>query len=141
MAQISAITEHVKYLHLGYHCFFAPIPAPSEYSDYAGFWEASNWWSDFVTVQSKIDSSDNRVDYVLAGEVLSEIVTKWIDDPSDDFRDDYEHRFAIHHADLSVNNIYVDEDFNITCIIDWAFCSAVPLSMLLKKKASYISCA
>ena len=29
--------------------------------------------SDFVTVQSKIDSSDNRVDYVLAGEVLLEI--------------------------------------------------------------------
>lgn len=130
-AQILAFIEHVKYLHLGHHCFFAPIPASSEYSDYAGFWEASNWWSDFVTVQSKIDSSDNRVDYVLAGEVLSEIVTKWIDDPSEDFRDAYEHRFAIHHADLSVNNIYVDEDFNITCIIDWAFCSAVPLSMLL----------
>ena len=29
--------------------------------------------SDFVTVQSKIDSSDNRVGYVLAGEVLLEI--------------------------------------------------------------------
>jgi len=38
---------------------------------------------------------------------------------------------VIHHPDLSVNNIFVDEEFNITCIIDWAFCSTVPLSILL----------
>ena len=71
-AQISAFIEHAKCLPLGYHCFLAPIPARSEYDDYARFRKASNWWSDFVTVQSKIDSSDNRVDYVIAGEVLPE---------------------------------------------------------------------
>lgn len=123
-AQVSAFIEHVKYLPLGHHCFFVPVPAPSEYEDYAQFRDASCWWSDFVTVQSKIDSSDNRADYVIAGEILSEIATKWTDDG-------LRNRFAIHHADLSVNNIYVDEDFNITCIIDWAFSSAVPMSMLL----------
>jgi len=115
-AQISAFVEHVKYLPLGHHCFFAPVPARSEYDDYAGYRKASDWWSDFVTVQSKIDSSDNRADYVIVGEILSETITKWADDLSDG---DREHRFVLHHPDLSVNNIYIDEDFNITCIIDW----------------------
>jgi len=96
--------------------------------DDAKFRKASDWWSDFVTVQSKIDSADNRADYVIAGEILSETITDWAEDLSEG---DHEHRFVLHHPDLSVNNIYVDEDFNITCIIDWAFCSAVPLSMLL----------
>jgi len=130
-AQILAFFEHVKYLPLGHHCFFAPIPAQSEYDDYAEFRGASDSWSDFVTVQSKIDGSDNRSDYVIAGEMLSETVTKWTNDLSDALLSDHEHRFAIHHPDLNVNNIFVDEEFNITCIIDWAFCSAVPLSMLL----------
>lgn len=118
-AHVSAFLEHVKYLQLSHHCFFAPIPARSEYNDYAGFRKASDGWSDFVTVQSKIDSSENRSDYVIVGEVLSEIITLLND------------RFSIHHPYFSVDNIFVDEDFNITCIIDWAFCSSVPLSILL----------
>lgn len=129
-AQISAFLEHVKYLPLSHHCFFAPIPAPSEYDDNAEFQKVSDWWSDFVTVQSKIDGSDNRVDYVIAGEILSETITKCTRELSDVLNGS-ERRFAIHHPDLNVNNIFVDEDLNITCIIDWAFCSAVPLSMLL----------
>ena len=40
MAQISVIVKHVKYLHLGHHCFFTPITAPSENSDYAGMPQA-----------------------------------------------------------------------------------------------------
>lgn len=40
-------------------------------------------------------------------------------------------KFLICHPDLSVNNIYVDKDYNITCIIDWAFASTIPESMLL----------
>ena len=127
-AQVLAFTQHVKYLPLSHHCFFAPIPAADEYDDDVQFRDASNWWSDFVTVQSKIDSSDNRADYVIAADILSEIITSWF---NEGVRDACEPRFALHHADLNVNNIYVDKDLNITCIIDWAFCSAVPLSMLL----------
>ena len=130
-AHVSAFLEHVKYLQLGHHCFFAPIPARNEYDDYAGFRKASDWWSDFVTVQSKIDGSDNRTDYVIAEEMLSEMITRWTDDVSKFLLNDRKHRFSIHHPDFSVDNIFVDEDFNITCIIDWAFCSSVPLSMLL----------
>jgi len=130
-AHVSAFLEHVKYLQLGHHCFFAPIPARSEYDDYAGFRKASDWWSDFVTVQSKIDGSENRTDYVIAGEVLSEMITRWTNDVSKFPSNDCKHRFSFHHPDFSVDNIFVDEGFNITCIIDWAFCSSVPLSILL----------
>ena len=131
-AQFSAFFEHVKCLPLAHHCFLAPVPTPSEYGDsYSAFQEASAWWSDFVTLQSKIDSSDNRADYVIAGEILAEIMQPWVDGPSNIPIARRGDRFVLHHPDLSVSNVYIDADFNVTCIIDWAFCSAVPLSMLL----------
>ncbi|KAL8742709.1 MAG: hypothetical protein Q9190_004848 [Brigantiaea leucoxantha] len=130
-AHVSAFLEHVQYLRLRHHCFFAPIPAQSEYDDYEGFRKASDLWSDFVTVQSKIDGSDNRTDYVIAQEILSEMVSRCTNDVSKFSLNERKHRFPIYHPDFSVDNIFVDEDFNITCIIDWAFCSSVPLSMLL----------
>ena len=130
-AHILAFLEHVRYLPLGHHCFFAPIPARTEYEDYTGFRKASDWWSDFVTVQSKIDGSDNRSDYVVAGEALSQMMARWTEDLSDDLPDSRKPPFSIHHPDLSVDNIFVDEHFNITCVIDWAFSSSVPLSILL----------
>ncbi|KAJ5731684.1 Aminoglycoside phosphotransferase [Penicillium malachiteum] len=39
--------------------------------------------------------------------------------------------FPLYHPDLSANNIFVDDDFNIKSIIDRPFCSSVPLSVLL----------
>lgn len=39
--------------------------------------------------------------------------------------------FPIHHPDLSVNNIFVNDDLHITCIIDWSFTSSVPFAELL----------
>lgn len=131
-AQFSVFFEHVKCLPLAHHCFLAPVPTPSEYGNsYSAFQEASAWWSDFVTLQSKIDSSDNRADYVIAGEILAEIMHPWVDGSSNVPLGGRENCFALHHPNLSVSNVYVDADFNVTCIIDWAFCSAVPLSMLL----------
>ena len=130
-AHLSAFLEQTKYFPLGHHCFFAPIPARSEYNSDTEFRKASGWWSDFVTVQSKIDSAENRVDYVTAGEILSDTMTEWIDNLSNGLSNGSEPRFAIHHPDLSFNNIFVDEESNITCIIDWAFCSTVPVSLLL----------
>ncbi|KAL8734519.1 MAG: hypothetical protein Q9166_001419 [cf. Caloplaca sp. 2 TL-2023] len=128
---ISAFLEQVKYLPLGYHCFFAPIPARSEYQDDARYLKATDWWNDFVAVQSKIDTSHNRTDYVVAGEALLEMVTKWTQILSGSLPSHDQRHFFLHHPDLSVDNIFVDEKFNITCIIDWAFCSSVPLPMLL----------
>lgn len=39
--------------------------------------------------------------------------------------------FPLHHPDLSVNNIYVADDYNITYLIDWVFVSSIPEFMLL----------
>lgn len=128
---LSAFLQHVKYLPLGYHCLFAPIPASTDYKDPAHHRMAVDWWNDFVAVQSKIDSSHNRTDYVIVGEALLEMVNKWTSMASESLSGHDQQPFALHHPDLSVNNIFVDKDFNITCIIDWAFCSSVPLSMLL----------
>ena len=128
---VSTFLKHVKYLQLDHHCFFAPIFARNEYDDYAEFRKASDWWSDFVTVQFKIDDSDNRIDYVIAEEMLSEMITRWTNDVSKFHLNDCKHQFFIHHSDFSIDNIFVDEDFNITCIIDWAFYFSVSLSMLL----------
>ena len=82
-------------------------------------------------MQSKIDSSENRSDYVIAGEVLSEIITRRTNDVSNTLLNARQYRFSIYHPDFSVDNIFVNEDFNITYIIDWAFYSSIPLSILL----------
>ena len=39
--------------------------------------------------------------------------------------------FPLEHSDLGLLNIFVDDDFNITCIIDWGLCSTVPLETLV----------
>ena len=130
-AHISAFYDHVKSLSLSPHCFLAPIPESADYPDEALFHEASDWWSDFVIVQHKIDSCENRTDYIVAGELLVKSFRQWNDGVSRGLPNRFVNRFALHHPDLSLNNIFVDAELNITCIIDWAFSSTVPLFMLL----------
>jgi hypothetical protein len=72
----------------------------------------------------KIDSADNRLDYMIAADALRDIVPK-LEFPT------VIPTFPLFHPDLSVNNIFVDNDYNITCVIDWTFASSVPESMLL----------
>ncbi|KAL9038615.1 MAG: hypothetical protein Q9180_003025 [Flavoplaca navasiana] len=126
-----AFLQHVRYLPLGYHCLLAPIPAPKEYTDPSQCRMAANWWHEFVAMDSKIDSSYNRADYVIVGEALLGMVTKWTSMLSDKLPEHSQKPFVLHHPDLSVNNVFVDKDFNVTCIIDWSFCSSVPITMLL----------
>ncbi|KAB8278747.1 RNase H domain-containing protein [Aspergillus minisclerotigenes] len=124
---IEALIQHAETLPLSHHCFVAPVPRRELYDSSELYNEACDLWNDFVTVGCKIDSSDNRLDYIIAGEALRDIVPKWqqylpkLDSNS----------FPLCHSDLSVNNIYVDKDYNITCIIDWAFSSSVPEAMAL----------
>lgn len=86
---------------------------------------------DFVELGSKINGSDNRLDYIIAGGALSDMLSKWTCNASRPNMDDCRNRFPIYHPDISVNNLFVDDEYNITCIIDWAFCLSVPLSVLL----------
>ena len=122
---VSAFSEHAEILQLSHHCFVAPVPSREEFQSNLQYKCAMDLWSDFVTVGRKTDSSENRLDYIIAGDALRDIVRK-LELPAVD-----KETFPLCHADLSVNNIYVDDDYNITCIIDWAFASSIPESMLL----------
>lgn len=108
--------------------FLSAITASNDYDRYIQSWDHSNWWTDFVTPQITIHSSDNRSDHTIARELPSKIVTELT---ADGIQGTCESPIAMHHADLIANNTYVDEDSNIMCIIDWTFCPAVLLSALL----------
>jgi len=76
-ALVPAFLGQANYLSLGHHCFFAPVPTPNEYKDEVDYKTAIGRWNDFVMLDSKIDNADNRLDYVIAGEVLTELFTEW----------------------------------------------------------------
>ncbi|GFG00835.1 aminoglycoside phosphotransferase [Aspergillus udagawae] len=122
---ISAFLEHAETLQLSHHCFVAPVPSREEYDSSTEYKDAVDLWNDFVTVGGKTDSSVNRMDYIIAGDALRDTVRR-LELPAVNLE-----TFPLCHADLSVNNIYVDENYNVTCIIDWAFASSIPESMLL----------
>ncbi|QSS65103.1 hypothetical protein I7I51_05944 [Histoplasma capsulatum] len=127
---LSAFLQHIQFLTLEHHAFFAPVPVPAEYNSYDSYLSATDKWNDFVTLGSKIDSSKNRLDYFIAGQFLESMIPSFTTE-SDATMSSFEAGYPLHHPDLSVNNIFVDEDYNITCIIDWAFSSSVPIAMLL----------
>ncbi|KFY14202.1 hypothetical protein V492_02767 [Pseudogymnoascus sp. VKM F-4246] len=122
---LEAFLLHIKELPLRQHAFFAPIPELSQFQDFLSYQAAVGRWNDFVAIGSKIDNSRNRTDYCVAGHFLREMIPL-ICAPSS-----ASSGFPLCHPDLSTSNIFVDHDFNITCIIDWAFASTVPISTLL----------
>lgn len=60
---ISIFRLHIQDLSMEYHIFFAPVPVPQEYRNYASYLSATDRWNDFVTVGSKVDNSKNRLHY------------------------------------------------------------------------------
>lgn len=67
---ITAFTEHVEALPLSHHCFVAPVPRRGDHQSDAQYHQAYDLWNEFVAVGSKLDSSDNRLDYIIAGGSL-----------------------------------------------------------------------
>lgn len=126
---VSIFRRHIQHLPMEHHVFFAPVPVPQEYHTYASYLAATDRWNDFVTIGSKIDSGENRLHYFIASQFLEGIIPYLSQNESQN--NEFEHGFPIRHPDLSTNNIFVDDDCNITCIIDWAFASSVPLGELL----------
>ncbi|KAF5535558.1 altered inheritance of mitochondria [Fusarium napiforme] len=102
---ISAFTAHVEELSLTPYLFFSPPPKPADYQ-----------------TCDKLEGSKNRLDYCIAGQILEEMVPKLSSDSTD---------FTISHPDLHTGNIFVDEDLNITCIIDWGSTTTGPVIELL----------
>ncbi|KAK4064393.1 hypothetical protein Trihar35433_7910 [Trichoderma harzianum] len=43
-------------------------------------------------------------------------------------QDQHDTAFAVEHGDIRPDNIIVDEDYNIKCVIDWGFATFVPIS-------------
>lgn len=119
---ISVFIAHSKELSLTPHAFFAPIPDHSEYSTWASYKTAVKRWNDFVAVGSKIEDSKNRLSYCIAGQFLLEMV------PQLSLANGY---FTLSHPDLHLGNVFVDEDLNITCIIDWGSTSTGPITELI----------
>ncbi|PYH78086.1 hypothetical protein BO82DRAFT_367985 [Aspergillus uvarum CBS 121591] len=128
---ISAFVEHAEALPLSHHCFVAPVPSPEDYQSGMQYKGAVSLWNDFVTVGRKLDSSENRLDYSNVGNALRDILH------GGQLPAIIPETFPLCHADLSVNNIYVDDDYNITRIIDWAFASSIPESMFSDLRTSF----
>ncbi|PYH72704.1 uncharacterized protein BO88DRAFT_432532 [Aspergillus vadensis CBS 113365] len=127
----TALNKHAEALQLSRHCFAAPIPNREDYESHDQYFEACDLWNDFVTVGKKMDSTDNRLDYIVAANDLRDLIPTWRAQLSNTKL----HSFSLSHADLSANNTFVDDDFNITCIIDWAFSSTVPGALMLAPPA------
>lgn len=125
---ISAFIEHVETLPITAHCFIAPMPSRSDFESPNQYRDACVLQNDFLSVGQKLDYVDNRVDYVIAGQIVQDLLGQWRQDHPDI---SLSKSFPLHHPDLSINNIFVDDDYRITCIIDWAFCTTVPLEVLL----------
>ncbi|CZR37879.1 uncharacterized protein FPRO_06930 [Fusarium proliferatum ET1] len=120
---ISAFTSHAKELSLTPHVFFAPVPDMVDYDSLSSYQKASRRWNDFVAIGQKIEHSKNILFYCIAGQLLSEMIN--------DLTSDRASSFTISHPDLHLGNIYVDENFNITSIIDWSSASTGPASEIL----------
>ncbi|KAM6485295.1 hypothetical protein HDV62DRAFT_285008 [Trichoderma sp. SZMC 28011] len=43
-------------------------------------------------------------------------------------QDQHDIAFAVEHGDIEPNNIIIDENYNIKCVIDWGFATSVPIS-------------
>ncbi|KAJ5420421.1 hypothetical protein N7465_002940 [Penicillium sp. CMV-2018d] len=127
MASIDAFLAHSAELPMGHHLFHAPVPIVQEYDSFEEYRLATDRWNDYATVESKIDSSKNRLDYTLVGISLRDTVAFLSGKDTQTSCGG----FPLYHPDISTQNIFVDEDLNITCIIDWAFASSVPPAMLL----------
>ncbi|PQK14238.1 hypothetical protein BB8028_0004g11680 [Beauveria bassiana] len=119
---ISAFVGHAKELSLSPHVFFAPIPYEGDYSTWSSYRAAANRWNDYVAVVAKVESSKNVLDFCLAGQVLQQMIPR-ISMP--------EKSYTLFHPDLNLGNVFVDDEFNITCLIDWGSASTGPLSELL----------
>lgn len=125
---VTAIVHHAESLPLTPHCFVAPIPSREDYENDAAHQDAYNLWNGFVAIGDKIDSAENGLEYILVGDALKDLIVQRTNGyPTHTLPDPY----PLHHPDLSASNIFVDDNLNIASIIDWSFCSSVPLAVLL----------
>ncbi|VUC26444.1 unnamed protein product [Clonostachys rosea] len=115
---------HAQQLPMTPHCLFASIPAPDDFSKWSDYSISINRWNDFMAIGDKTDSCRNRMDCCIASQLAQEMIPSLVSQP-------YPAGFPLRHMDLNFDNIFVDDEMNVTCVIDWAFCSSVPFVELL----------
>lgn len=112
---ISVFIAHAKELPLSPHSFFAPIPDPFEYPHWTSYRQAGERWRTFCSIGDKVEGNQNRLDFCIAGQFLFKMIPHLTSMNGD---------FVLSHPDLHPGNIFVDEHFNITSIIDWGSASS-----------------
>ncbi|KAK3393983.1 hypothetical protein B0H63DRAFT_531933 [Podospora didyma] len=113
----TAYINHFESLDAPQHLLLGPRPETCEYNSWASYAAASDRANDFVAVGIKMDHSKNRFAFCLAGQLMKDMTPQLISGGEG---------FPLHHPDLHTGNIFVDDDLNVTCIIDWASASTVP---------------
>lgn len=116
----AALRLQAEQLEMGNSILRAPAPQHQEYPDEARWLSAQNRWSDSASLEGMADSKANRMQYCLASQLLDEVVIPRIVDPFGGSG------YCLYNHNLALHDIYVDGDFKITCITDWAFSSTVP---------------
>ncbi|CZT52678.1 uncharacterized protein RSE6_14033 [Rhynchosporium secalis] len=119
---LSALCYHAAHLPLSHHLFLAPVPKAKDFETVSNYRSAVQLWNDFATVGQKINSSKNRLDYIAMAHLMRDIIPSILIPRQ---------KYYLKPPDLSMSNIFIDDAFNITCIIDWTSCFTVPLPTLL----------
>ena len=119
---ISAFQSHAEELPLTPYFFFSPLPIPIDYPSWDSYKTAVDRREDFIFVGDKLEGSKNRLSYIIAGQILEELVPSLLSQSDG---------FTLSHPDLHVGNIFVDDELNVTCIIDWSSATTGPMTELL----------
>lgn len=67
---ISAFVDYASQLPLIPHAFSASTPGDAEYYAWSSYRAAVSRWNDHVAIGSKVDSSKDRLESCLAGQML-----------------------------------------------------------------------
>ena len=101
-----------------------PLPRWQEYPE--GFKDknhrvAIDAWNE--RAEHIVDSVENKLDYKIFADILLEMIPEMALASANE-------GFPLEHPDLGIQNVFVDDESNITCIIDWELCSTVRLETL-----------
>ncbi|KAL1850970.1 hypothetical protein VTK73DRAFT_9588 [Phialemonium thermophilum] len=119
---VSVFITHAKEFWLVPHCFFAPHPSALDYASRESYHAATKRWHVFCEYAQLDGSVENRLAYCVAGHLARQMIPSFASSRRD---------FVLSHPDLHAGNVFVDDDFNVTYIIDWGSAYAGPVAELL----------
>lgn len=115
------LSRHCQELSMSSHALTVPMCRQSDFATYEELKRAHSWRISFLALADKLEQHRNRFEFCLAAEMLRERVVPQL------CASQREHEgFPLMHNDLSSGNIFVDDDRNITCVIDWSSATTVP---------------